>query len=164
MLVSLIVAIAENGVIGHNNQLIWHLPNDLKYFKKVTSGNAVIMGRKTFESIGKPLPNRTNIVVSRNTDLQLEGCELTNSIESAIEIAKKSNSAECFVIGGAEIYRQALPMAHKIYLTRVYDNPQGDTVFDIDISQWHDVSRIFQAKDDKNALDHEFIVLERNSK
>jgi len=136
MVLSVIVAIADNGVIGGGNELLWHIPDDLKRFKKITSGHCVIMGRKTFESIGKPLPNRRNIVVTRNLEFYDEGVEVANSLEDAMEMTK--NEAEAFVIGGGEIYRQALPMASKLYITRVHGKYKGDTYFpEIDPQEWH---------------------------
>ena len=139
---SIIVAVSENKAIGRNNQLLWHLPDDLKYFKKITSGSTVIMGRKTWESIGRPLPNRRNIVVSRK--LSLSDAEVYGSLNDAIDAATKGSVAiterqpEIFIIGGAEIYRQALPLADKVYLTVVNQTiSDADTFFpEIDPSQW----------------------------
>lgn len=139
MEISIIVAIAENGVIGGGNELLWHIPDDLKRFKRITSGHSVIMGRKTYESIGKPLPNRRNIVISRNPSFAVAGAEVACSIANALEMTKSEN--EVFIIGGGEIYRQALPMATKLYITRVHDKYEGDTFFpDIDINEWQLVS------------------------
>lgn len=135
MVLSVIVAIADNGVIGGGNELLWHIPDDLKRFKRVTSGHSVIMGRKTFESIGKPLPNRRNIVVTRNLEFFVVGVEVASSLATALEMTK--NEAEAFVIGGGEIYRQALPMASKLYITRVHAEYKGDTYFpEIDPKKW----------------------------
>src|ERR1700744_5562864 len=116
MTVSIVVAISENHVIGKDNKLLWHLPADLKHFKEITSGHTVIMGRKTYESVGKPLPNRRNIIVTRQ-DITIAGCEVVNSIEAAIELCKTQN--EVFIIGGAEIYKQAMHLTDRIYLTIV---------------------------------------------
>jgi len=135
MEISIIVAIAENGVIGGGNELLWHIPDDLKRFKRITSGHSVIMGRKTFESIGKPLPNRRNIVITRNSEFRVDGIEVANSLRTALEMTKSED--EVFIIGGGEIYRQALPLANKLYITRVHDKYEGDTFFpDIDIHEW----------------------------
>lgn len=135
MVLSVIVAIADNGVIGGGNELLWHIPDDLKRFKRITSGHSVIMGRKTFESIGKPLPNRRNIVVTRNLEFYVVGVEVASSLATALEMTK--NEAEVFVIGGGEIYRQALPMASKLYITRVHAEYKGDTYFpEIDPQEW----------------------------
>lgn len=137
MKLSLIVAAAENGVIGHNNQLPWYLPQDLKYFKTVTLGKPVIMGRKTYESIGKPLPGRVNIVVTRSKEwAAVEGVIVANSFEQALAEAKDAlvgnplANDEIMVIGGAEIYRCALRFADRIYLTRILAEPEGDAFFD----------------------------------
>lgn len=138
MNISIIVAIAENNVIGINNQLIWHLPNDLKRFKEITMGHHMIMGRKTWESIGRALPGRTTIVVTRNKDFKPQGALVAHSLEDALEMAKADN--EIFVVGGGELYRQALPLANKFYLTRVHQSYEGDTFFpEIDMNQWVEV-------------------------
>jgi dihydrofolate reductase len=145
MKLSLIVAVAENGVIGHNNQLIWHLPNDLKQFKRLTTGHCIIMGRKTFESIGKPLPNRTSIIISRNLDFQIEGCITVDSLDNAISAAKNIENEEAFVIGGAEIYRLALP-----------------TFFpEIDKTIWKETHREDFETDEKHKVKYSFVELEK---
>jgi dihydrofolate reductase len=162
MKLSLIVAVAENGVIGHNNQLIWHLPNDLKQFKRLTTGHCIIMGRKTFESIGKPLPNRTSIIISRNTDFQVEGCITVSSLENAILAAKKIENEEAFVIGGAEIYRLALPIIDKIYLTEVHHAYEGDTLFPtIDKTIWKETHREDFEIDEKHKFKYSFVEMEK---
>lgn len=125
-MISVIVAVAENGVIGDKNSLLWHISEDLRNFKRVTSGHPVIMGRKTFESLGRPLPNRKNVVITRQ-DIAIEGCEVTHSLEEAIEMFPTEE--EVFVIGGAQIYREAMPLADRFYLTRVHHTYQGDTSF-----------------------------------
>lgn len=135
-MISIIVAVAENWVIGGNNQLLWRISEDLKRFKSLTSGHSIIMGRKTFESIGRPLPNRKNIVVSRNSNLIIEGCIIVNSLNEALEITEGED--EVFVVGGGELYRQALPLAKKIYLTKVHKNFEGDTTFPaINFNEWN---------------------------
>ncbi len=126
-MVNIIVAVAKNGVIGGDNSLLWHISEDLQYFKRVTSGHPVIMGRKTWESIGRPLPNRRNVVISRSA-LQLEGCDVVASIEEALELCD-AKSQEVFVIGGAQIYAQTLSIADRIYITRVHKDYEGDTLF-----------------------------------
>jgi dihydrofolate reductase len=162
MKLSLIVAVAENGVIGHNNQLIWHLPNDLKQFKRLTTGHCIIMGRKTFESIGKPLPNRISIIVSRNLDFQVEGCVTFDSLEGAILFAKQIEEEEAFIIGGAEIYRLALPIVDKIYLTEVHHAYEGDTFFPtIDKNIWKETHREDFETDEKHLVKYSFVELER---
>ncbi len=144
MKLAIIVAAAKNGVIGTNNQLPWHLPQDLKYFKAVTFGKPVIMGRKTFESIGRPLPGRTNIVITRDPQWQAAaGVIVVNSIESALESAQRvfggleSNLDEAMIIGGAEIYRSTLPLVEKVYLTRILQEFDGDAHFpELDEGEW----------------------------
>ncbi|WP_298418651.1 dihydrofolate reductase [uncultured Kordia sp.] len=159
---SLIVAAAENHIIGKDNQLIWHLSDDLKRFKKLTSGHYIIMGRKTFESFPKPLPNRTHVVITRQKDYQVpEGVIIVNSIQDAIEIAT-ANDNEPFVIGGGEIYKQALPYATKIELTRVHHEFEGDTFFpEIDLTAWKEVANTFHKKDEKHEYEFSFITYER---
>ena len=162
MKLSLIVAVAENGVIGNNNQLIWHLPNDLKQFKRLTTGHCIIMGRKTFDSIGKPLPNRTSIIISRNTDFKIEGCITVNLLENAISEAKKIEIEEAFVIGGAEIYRLALPIVDKIYLTEVHHAYEGDTFFPgIDKNIWKEMHREDFEIDEKHQVKYSFVEMEK---
>jgi dihydrofolate reductase len=119
-----IVAKSNNHCIGKNNQLLWHLSEDLKFFKRTTSGNPVIMGRKTFESIGKPLPNRRNIVITRNTDWKFEGVEVVHSIQEAIDLLQ--TEAKAFIIGGAEIYKETLSLCNTLYITNVDINIEGD--------------------------------------
>ncbi len=167
MKLAIIVAAAKNGVIGRNNQLPWHLPQDLKYFKAVTLGKPVIMGRKTYESIGRPLPGRTNIVITRNKDwVAAEGVIVTNSFERALLEAQKelgqgaSDSDEVMVIGGAEIYRSALQFADRIYLTRVCVEPEGDAFFEVlDEAEWGLESKA--AGDKAASVPHEFLVFDR---
>ena len=165
MVISIIVAVSDNGVIGKNNDLIWHLPADLKYFKETTKGHAVIMGRKNYESIPdrfRPLPGRTNIIISRNKKYNAPGCVLVGSIEEAIEKAKIIGEKEAFIIGGGEIYRQSLKNTDKIYLTRVHSNFEGDTFFeDLDKSVWKQKSSVYRAADDKNTFDLSFEVYEK---
>lgn len=162
MKLSIIVAVAENGVIGHNNQLIWHLPEDLKMFKRLTSGHPIIMGRKTFESIGKPLPNRTSIIITKNPEFQIEGCITVHSLEEAIEAANEIEENEAFIIGGAEIYRLALPFADTIYLTEVHHSFEGDTFFPaIDKDIWEEVNRTDHDVDEKHLYKYSFVELEK---
>ncbi|MFN0047528.1 MAG: dihydrofolate reductase [Cytophagales bacterium] len=162
MKVSIIVAISNNNAIGKNNQLLWHLPNDLKMFKSITTGHCIIMGRKTYESIGKPLPNRTNILISNQKDFKIEGCELVNSIEEALEKASQKGESEVFVIGGGQIYGAAMALADRIYLTKVNVNIEGDVYFpDLTISNWHVVSSELHIADEKHAYEYTFEILER---
>ncbi|MBR5812249.1 MAG: dihydrofolate reductase [Alistipes sp.] len=125
-MISIIAAVAQNGVIGDKNALLWHISEDLRFFKRTTSGHPVIMGRKTYESLGRPLPNRTNVVISR-TPREIEGCTVVSSLEEAIALFPKEE--EIFIIGGAQIYALALGVANKMYLTKVYHDYQGDTSF-----------------------------------
>lgn len=128
MLISLIVAMAENRVIGRDNQMPWHLPADLRHFKSVTLGKPVIMGRKTFESIGRPLPGRRNLVISRNTEWQADGVETVNSLDAALALVNAHD--EVMIIGGGQLYRDALPLAHRLYLTHIELNvDDADTWF-----------------------------------
>lgn len=162
MQISFIVAVAQNGVIGRDNQLIWHLPNDLKLFKKLTTGHPIMMGRKTFESIGKPLPNRTSIVITRNTDWHFEGVIVVTSVEEAIIAAQNTDADEAFVIGGAEIYRLFAPYAHKIYLTEVRADFEGDAYFKIpQKDDWKEISRVSYLPDEKHAVGFDFVELVR---
>ena len=132
-MIKIIVAMSKNRVIGNDNTLIWHLPEDLKRFKQLTTGNPIVMGRKTYESIGRPLPNRRNIIITRDTNYVADGCEIVNSLEEAFLLT----NSNCFVIGGGEIYRQALDKADRIYLTRIEKDFEGDTTFP-NISEWYE--------------------------
>lgn len=133
-MISIIVAVAENGVIGSNNSLLWHISEDLKHFKALTTGHPVVMGRKTFESLGRPLPNRTNVVITRQA-AEFPGCKVVHSLEEAVALFPTEE--EVFVIGGGQIYEQALPRADRFYLTRVFRAYEGDTLFPAwDQTQW----------------------------
>ena len=160
MKISIIVAMAANGVIGRDNQLPWHLPADLKHFKQTTMGKPILMGRKTWESIGRPLPGRLNIVITRDSTYSAAGCEVVNSIDAAITAAGERD--EVMVIGGAELYRQVLPYTDTIYLTRIHEAFEGDTRFpEIRHTEWHQVERVDHEADEKNSHDYSFIRLER---
>lgn len=158
MIVSIIVAVANNNAIGGNNQLLWHISADLKRFKAITSGHAIVMGRKTYESIGRQLPNRQNIVITRNRELSLLGADVVESVDAAKAIAK---GEELFIIGGGEVYRQTIALADRIYLTRVWADYKADTFFpEIDMSIWKEISREdFPAEGEIPA--YSFILLER---
>ena len=163
-MISIIVATAENGVIGKDNQLLWRLSADLKQFRILTTGHSIIMGRKTFASIGKSLPNRTNIVISRQTNFDFPtGILQTDSLEKAIEIAKNSEgNDEIFIIGGGNVYRQALDITDKIYLTEVKATLEGDAFFPkLNEKNWKETSRISHIKDEKNEYNFDFVELER---
>ena len=158
--ITLIVAASENNVIGNNNKLIWHLSDDLKHFKELTKGHHVIMGRKTFESMPKALPNRTNIVVTRKTDYAAKDCIVAHSIFEALE--KASNDNQPFIIGGGEIYSQSIDLADRIELTRVHTNVEGDAFFpEINYKVWKEVSRDERFKDEKHIYDFTFIRYEK---
>src|ERR1700761_4152213 len=139
MTVSIVVAISENHAIGKDNKLLWYLPRDLKHFKEITSGHTVIMGRKTYDSVGKPLPNRRNIIITRQ-QIEIAGCEVVNSVEHALALCK--DEAEVFIVGGAEIYKQAMHLTDRIYLTIVHKTFDADTFFpEIDYEEWHETPR-----------------------
>jgi dihydrofolate reductase len=160
MKLSLIVAMAANHVIGHDNRLPWHLPADLKHFRATTLGKPVLMGRRTWESIGRPLPGRTNIVITRNADYAAAGCVVVHSLDEALSAA--GDAGEVMVIGGAELYRQALPQADTIYLTLVHGRFEGQTRFpDWQPDDWREIERIDHEPDDKNPHAYSFITLER---
>jgi dihydrofolate reductase len=161
MIISIIAAIAENNVIGKDNKLIWHLPADLKHFKELTSGHHIIMGRKTWESIGKkPLPDRTNIVITRDKNYKTEGCILVHSLDEALAAAK--GQEEVFVIGGAEIYKQAMDKADKLYITRVHHKFEGDTFFPEIGKEWFEAINNDFEKDSKNKYDFSLCEYERD--
>lgn len=158
-MIKIIVAISKNRVIGNDNSLIWHLPADLKHFKNLTTDNTIVMGRKTYESIGKALPNRRNIVITRQEDYNPEGCEVVSSLEEALLLCAEN----CFIIGGGEIYKQSISIADKIYLTLVDEEFEGDTYFPELGSEWFVVNRIDNEPDDKNKYKYSFIEYERYS-
>jgi dihydrofolate reductase len=154
-MITLIAAAAENNALGKDNQLIWHLPDDFKRFKEITSSHYIVMGRKTFESFPKPLPNRTHVIITRQKEFLAEGCIVVNSIEKAIEACPKEE--EVFVIGGAEIYQQSIGFADKIELTRVHDTFEADAYFpEINLNQWVLVFEEYHPKDEKHKFDFTF--------
>jgi dihydrofolate reductase len=162
MLVSCIVAVAENGVIGNDNQIPWYLPADLAYFKRVTSGHTIIMGRNCFESIGRPLPNRTNIVLTRDPFFVVSGVVVVHSISEALAFAEYAGETEAFIIGGGEIYTQTEPIWDKLYLTEVATKPEGTVFFRLSEPQnWTLTSAEHHTANEKNAMDYVFKVLER---
>ncbi|MGB7933581.1 MAG: dihydrofolate reductase [Gammaproteobacteria bacterium] len=161
--IAIVVAMADNRVIGCDNGLPWHLPADLRYFRQVTHGKPVLMGRKTHESIGRPLPERTNIVVTRDRSYEAPGCIVVHSIESALKAA--GDHEEVMVIGGTDFYRQLLPTADRIYLTRVHAEFEGDARFpELDECEWREIERMDCASDEKNPWPYSFIRLERISR
>ncbi len=160
--VSLIVAMANNRVIGVNNTLPWHLPADLKHFKALTMGHHIIMGRKTYESIGRPLPGRTTVIVTRNATLKMGSCLVAHSLEEAIYLSSKDN--EIFIVGGAEIYAHALPIADKLYLTEVQKDVVGDARFpDFNLSEWQEISRETHQQESPEPLEFHFVEYQRIS-
>lgn len=158
---SIIAAVANNGIIGKDGTLPWHLPADLKYFRRVTTGHAIIMGRKNYQDIGRPLPNRVNIVLTRDTTFRAQGCLVAHSIEKAISLA--GNDPEIFFIGGARVYEQVLPRADRLYLTRIHGSISGDTRFpQYDEDEWTRVSHEHHAADEENPYPISFDVFERS--
>jgi dihydrofolate reductase len=166
MIISLIAARSRNGVIGRNNDLPWKLPDDMKYFMTTTRGHVVIMGRKNYDSLPasyKPLPNRTNVVVTRQRAFHAPACVVVHDMNQALEVARKNNESETFVIGGAEIYALALPSADRLYLTEIDADIQGDTYFpSFEREEWRVTSRTHHDADEKHAYPFDFVVYQRN--
>ncbi len=159
-MVTIIAAVAKNNALGKDNQLIWHIPADLKRFKQITTGHHIIMGRKTFESLGKPLPNRTTIIISRNKNYKVEGCIVVNSLAKALEAA--SDDKNPFILGGAQIYQKAMELTDILDLTLIHHEFEADVFFPkIDPSIWKEVSRIDYHADDKNKYDYSFVKYKR---
>ncbi|EKD70031.1 MAG: Dihydrofolate reductase [uncultured bacterium] len=161
-ILSAIAAISENRVIGKANQLLWRLPADLKHFKSLTSGHPIIMGRKTYESIGKPLPNRKNIVLTRDSKFQANGCQVVTTLADAIKYAKQECGDEIFIIGGADIYQQALPEIDRLYLTIVHHEFDGDAYFPLlKADHWKEIACERHGADADNPFDYSFLMLEK---
>jgi dihydrofolate reductase len=159
MTVTIVVAISENNAIGKNNQLLWYLPADLKHFKNITTGHTVIMGRKTYDSVGKALPNRRNIIITRK-NITIEGCEVVKSIEDALALS--GGEEEVFIVGGAEIYKQSIHLTDRIYLTIVHQKFDADSFFpEINYDEWQETEREDHQPDEKNKLPYSFITLDR---
>ena len=170
MTISAIVAVDKNGIIGYNNQIPWYLPADLAYFKRTTLNHHIIMGRNSFQSIGRPLPKRTNVVISRDPFFIATGCVRAFSIPEALKIAETNGETEAFIIGGGEIYKQSSPLWTRLYLTEVDvdvspkdENTEGGYIFfpKLDFSEWRLISEEKHVKDDKNDHDYTFKVFER---
>lgn len=156
----LIAAMGNHRVIGLDNQMPWHLPADLSHFKQLTLEKAVVMGRKTYQSIGKPLPHRQNIVVTRDADFRAPGCDVVHSIDEAVTLV--SDSTEIMIIGGAQLYVQALPMVNTLYLTFIHHDFAGDTFFPVwDEGQWHEIAREDHQANEKNPFDYSFVSYSR---
>jgi dihydrofolate reductase len=159
-MLTIIVAVADNGVIGSGNQLPWRLPDDLKRFKALSLGKPVVMGRKTYDSIGRPLPGRANIVISRQPGLEIPGCRVVGSIEEALEAAQPA--PELVIVGGADIYRQVLPQVTTIHLTRVHADVAGDVLFpELQPHEWREVAKEYHPADERHAHAFTFSTLER---
>jgi len=160
MILSIIVALAENNVVGINNKLPWYLPADLKRLKLITMGHHLVMGRRTYESLGRPLPGRTSVIITHNKDYKAEGSIVVSSIKEALEVVK--NDSEPFIFGGGEIFREALPMVKRIYMTKIHHDFNGDTFFsELNEKEWKEVSREDYQPDEKNKYSYSFITLER---
>ena len=161
-MISLIAAIGKNNELGKNNTLVWSMPTDLKYFRKTTSGHPVIMGRKTFESIGRPMPNRRNIVITRDQNYKKDGIEVAHSLEEALNLVPHKKE-EIFIIGGAEIYKQAMPIADKLYITHIdAEDKDADAFFpEIIPIVWNEISREERKKDEKNSFNYTFSVYKK---
>ena len=159
--ISILVAMASNRTIGINNTLPWRIPEDLKHFKALTMGHHMIMGRKTFDSIGRPLPGRTTVVVTRDRELKMEGCVMTHSLEEAI--AACASDEEVFIVGGAEIYAQALPLADTLYITEIQQAVEGDAHFpEFDKTEWLEVSREKHSQETPQPLEYHFATYHRD--
>ncbi|HBV22125.1 MAG TPA: dihydrofolate reductase [Nitrosomonas sp.] len=170
---SILVAMAKNRVIGKNNALPWHLPADLKHFKLLTMGHTIIMGRKTYESIGRPLPGRSNIIVTNQTDFNVAGATVVHSLEEALNIGKpliaSGGNCEQFIIGGADLYRQTVALSHRMYITEIQQAFDGDTFFpEFNQNEWYEKSRERHFSEDKAAdtppLEYHFVIWERKNK
>ena len=158
--ISLIVAMAKNRTIGINNTLPWRCPEDLKHFKTLTMGHHMIMGRKTFDSIGKALPGRTTVIVSRNQNLSVEGCIVTHSLQAAIDAGASDD--EIFIVGGAELYAQSLPLVNTLYITEIQQNVEGDAHFPaFDQHQWQETSREIRSQEIPQPLVYHFVTYQR---
>lgn len=164
--ISLIVAVTENMVIGKDNKLAWHLPDDMNYFSNMTRGHSIIMGRKNWESIPnkyRPLPDRKNIVVTRNEKFQDDGATVVNSIEEAIEEARSSEDEEIFIIGGGEIYKLGFKYVDKLYITEIFAEVDGNTYFpEWDKKKWKEISRISHPSDEKHEYSFDYVIYKKN--
>jgi dihydrofolate reductase len=161
MEISAIAALSRNRVIGRDNDLPWKLPDDMRFFMETTKGHHVIMGRKNYDSLKgkfKPLPDRTNIIITRQKNLQAPGCIILNDIEAAVDVARKNSETECFIIGGSEIYKLAMPLTTRLYLTEIDAEIDGDTFFpSIDKSRWQEVSRTHHNADERHKYAFDFV-------
>jgi dihydrofolate reductase len=164
-MISLIAAIGINNELGKGNNLLWPLPTDQKYFREITTGHTIIMGRKTFESVGRPLPNRRNIIITRNTNYKTDGVEVAHSLPEALELAKTNleKNEEIFIIGGAEIYKEAMSMANKLYITKIEAQDEDADAFfpKIDENEWQEISHEEHEPDEINLYKYTFIVYKK---
>ncbi len=171
MILSIIAAIGKNNALGKDNQLLWQMPADMKHFKEITTGHTVIMGSKTFKSIGRPLPNRKNIVITRDMNYAPEGVDVVHSFDEALKIAsleqgrkfeENQDEVEVFVIGGGQVYAEAMTKANKLYITEIDSEPSADTFFpEIKMEEWKEVSRESHMPDEKNPLSYSFVTYSR---
>lgn len=165
MEIAMIAAVAANGVIGKDNDLVWSLPDDMRYFMNTTKDHFIVLGRKNYESLPpkfRPLPNRTNVVITRQPALQLDNAFVVHSLEEAIALCKKENQEKIFIIGGGQIYKQALPQTDTLYLTEIHQSFEGDTFFpDYDKTEWQEVSRKNHTTDDRHKYSFDFVVYKR---
>lgn len=154
-MITIIAAVADNNALGKNNELLWHLPNDFKRFKSITTGHYIIMGRKTFESFPKPLPNRTHVIITRQKNYSYDGCIIVDSLQNALATCSKEK--EVFIIGGGEIYKQSIEIADKLDITKVHNTFKADTFFpEIDLDKWNLIASEFHPKDEKHLFDFSF--------
>ena len=163
---SILVAMAKNRVIGRNNRLPWHLPADLKHFKFLTMGQTIVMGRKTYESIGKPLPGRANVIITRQADYEVPGAMVVHSLEDALLICEETSTghSENFIIGGEKLYRQALKICQRMYITEIQRDFKGDVFFpEFDRTEWEETQRDKHIAENEDNLEYHFVVLERKS-
>lgn len=165
MVISMIAAMGTNRVIGKDNDIPWHLPDDFQFFKRTTKGHFVIMGRKNFESLPdrfRPLPDRPNVIITRQQNYQAPGATVVNSLEDALAIAKDQKETEAFIIGGGEIYKMGLPVADKIYLTKIHASFEGDTFFpEFDESRWKELSKEQHPQDERHKFAFDFVIFEK---
>lgn len=165
MEIAMIAAVAANGVIGKDNDLVWSLPDDMRYFMNTTKDHFIVLGRKNYESLPpkfRPLPNRTNVVITRQPAFQLDNAFVVHSLEGAIALCKKENQEKIFIIGGGQIYKQALPQTDTLYLTEIHQSFEGDTFFpDYDKTEWQEVSRKNHTTDDRHKYSFDFVVYKR---
>ena len=161
---SILVAMARNRVIGQNNTLPWHLPADLRHFKSLTMGKTIVMGRKTYQSIGRPLPGRANIIITRQTSYEVPGAVVVNSIEDALKVCRETSvhDSEIFIIGGEKLFRQTIKICQRMYITEIQRDFEGDTFFpEFNPNDWEETQRDKHFSDDDNRMEYHFVILDR---